>query len=166
LSKIDDDGTIRIKFTNDAHELKKPARDAINKQMEKTVDFSPKVQMGSLLFTAAPTKNDTIALYQGTYGGDAIRPSFSVDATFYQLSQQPNTSFEASPPADEKGIFEKEYFNVDLKTKDPIPRSGDLYKILVQTSITSLEGQTIRERKNLSIGFDINPVTVESGELI
>jgi len=166
LSKIDDDGTIRIKFTNDAHELKKPARDAINKQMEKTVDFSPKVQMGSLLFTAAPTKNDTIALYQGTYGGDAIRPSFSVDATFYQLSQQPNTSFEASPPADEKGIFEKEYFNVDLKTKDPIPRSGDLYKILVQTSITSLEGQSLRERKNLSIGFDINPVTVESGELI
>ena len=47
-----------------------------------------------------------------------------------------------------------------------MPRSGDNYKIIVQTSITSLEGQSIKERKNLDIGFDINPVTVESGELI
>ncbi len=170
LAKLDDDGTIRIKFTNDANELNKVDRNAINKQMERTVEFSPKIQMGNLLFSGTPTKNDAIALYRGTFGANEgiIRSSFSADTTFYQFSQQPKTSFEASPPADENGIFEKEFFNIDLKTKDPMPRTSttDLYKVVVQTSIISLEGQSIKERKNLNIGFDINPVTVEFGELI
>jgi hypothetical protein len=138
--------------------------------MERTVEFSPKIQMGNLLFSGTPTKNDAIALYRGTFGANEgiIRSSFSADTTFYQFSQQPKTSFEASPPADENGIFEKEFFNIDLKTKDPMPRTSttDLYKVVVQTSIISLEGQSIKERKNLNIGFDINPVTVEFGELI
>ena len=170
LAKLDDDGTIRIKFTNDANELSKADRKAINTQMERTVEFSPKIQMGNLLFSGTPTKNDAIALYRGTFGVNEgiIRSSFSADTTFYQFSQQPKTSFEASSPADENGIFEKEFFNIDLKTKDPMPRTSttDLYKVVVQTSIISLEGQSIKERKNLNIGFDINPVTVESGELI
>jgi len=170
LSKLDDDGTIRIKFTNDANELSKADRNAINTQMERTVEFSPKIQMGNLLFSGTPTKNDAIALYQGTFGANEgiTRSSFSADTTFYQFSQQPKTSFEASSPADENGIFEKEFFNIDLKTKDPMPRTSttNLYKVVVQTSIISLEGQSIKERKNLNIGFDINPVTVESGELI
>jgi hypothetical protein len=170
LAKLDDDGTIRIKFTNDANELNKADRNAINKQMERTVEFSPKIQMGNLLFSGTPTKNDAIALYRGTFGANEgiIRSSFSADTTFYQFSQQPKTSFEASLPADENGIFEKEFFNIDLKTKDPMPRTSttDLYKVVVQTSIISLEGQSIKERKNLNIGFDINPVTVEFGELI
>ena len=55
---------------------------------------------------------------------------------------------------------------MDLKTKNPLSRSGEKYKIIVQTSITNLEGQSIKERKSLDIGFDINPVTVEFGELI
>ena len=156
-------------FTNDANELKKADRDAINKQMEKTVDYSPKIQMGSLLFTNPPNKNDAIALYQGTFEKNEgqIRESFSADTTFHQFTQQPKTSIEGNPQADDKtGVFEKQFFNVDLKTKNPLARSGEKYKVVVQTSITNLEGQSIKERKNLAIGFSINPVTVEFGELV
>ena len=131
--------------------------------------FSPKIQTGSLLFTNSPTKNDAIVLYQGTFGAveGEIRSSFSADTTFHQFSQQPKTSMEGDSHADEKtGEFKKQFFNVDLKTKNPLSRSGEKYKIIVQTSITNLEGQSIKERKSLDIGFDINPVTVEFGELI
>ena len=170
LAKIDDDGTIRIIFTNDANELKKSDREAINKQMEKTVNFSPKIQTGGLVFTGDPTENDAIVLYQGTFGDIAgkIRPGFSADTSYFQFSQQPTTSLEASPPADDRGVFEKEFFNLDLKTKVPMlrPEGETTYKILVQTSIRNFEGQPIKERKNLNIGFGINPVTVEFGELI
>ena len=69
---------------------------------------------------------------------------------------------------DDRGVFEKEFFNLDLKTKVPMlrPEGETTYKILVQTSIRNFEGQPIKERKNLNIGFGINPVTVEFGELI
>tara|TARA_B100000809_G_scaffold247976_1_gene277596 strand:+ start:1511 stop:4888 length:3378 start_codon:yes stop_codon:yes gene_type:complete len=170
LAQISDEGTIRIKFTNDANELKKSDRDVINKQMEKSVDFSPKIRIPT--FTNSDTltsENDPIVLYHGTYGPSSTgigRSAFSADATFHQFARQPKTSFEASPPADEKGIFEREFYNVDLKTLKPMTRSGEFYKIIVQTSITNQEGQTLKDRKNLDIGFKINPVTVDFGELI
>ena len=55
---------------------------------------------------------------------------------------------------------------MDLKSKVPLTRSNEKYKILVQRGITNLEGQSLREKKMLNIGFDIHPVTVEFGELV
>jgi len=169
LGRIDDDGIIRIKFTNDAYKLDKSARNAINKQMEKTVDFSPKIQMGNFIFANAPTENDTVVLYQGTSSLSLVSKavSFSDDTSFHQFDQQPKTSIEGDAHADEEtGKFKQQFFNVDLKSKVPLTRSNEKYKILVQRGITNLEGQSLREKKMLNIGFDIHPVTVEFGELV
>jgi len=177
---IDDDGTIRIVFTNDAHELTKTDRDMINKQMEKNVQFSPKMQTGNISLTnddtdplplTFTTKNDSIVLFQGTYTSTsadlAVRSTFSQETEYHQFSQQPKTSSTGgSPLADDNGKFDRQYFNVDLTTKIPLPRSNTKYKILVRSSITNFEGQTLKEEGLLGIGFDINPVSVEFGELV
>ena len=176
---IDDDGTIRIVFTNDAHELTKADRDTINKQMEKTVQFFPKIQTGNISLTnndtdplpsTFSTKNDSIILFQGTYSTSAdlaVRSTFSQDTTFHQFAQQTKTSSTGgSSLADDNGKFFRQYFNIDLSPKIPLPRSNTKYKILVSSGITNHEGQTLKAPKSLEIGFDINPVTVEFGELI
>ena len=174
LGSIDAEGTIRVVFTNAANNLDKTEREMLNKQMEKSVDFSPKIQMGSISLTnsedaSAPTKNDSIVLFQGTY--DESKKSsqrFSHDSTFHQFLKQPKTNMVGRSTADEDGDFEKQYFNVDLKPKNPLKRSAvdQKYKLVIQTSIINQEGLSLKKRHALEIGFMIKPVTVVFGELI
>jgi hypothetical protein len=172
LGSIDEESTIRIVFTNETDGLSKTDRDLLNSQMERTIDFSPKVQMSSVVLTnsednSAHTKNDSIILFQGTYDQEeSTADKFSEDSVFHQFVTQPRTSMIGSSLPDEDGNYEKQYFNIDLKPKKPLKRSNDKYKIIVQTSIINPEGIALRERAILEIGFSINPVTVSSGELV
>jgi hypothetical protein len=174
--ELDPEGTIRIVFTNEADGLNKKDRDNVNNQAERSVDFSPRVQMNSIVLSnfdddSTHTKNDSIILFQGTFGevekeDGQTKTEFSADSTFHQFKSQPKTSIEGSSIVDEDGNFEKQYFNVDLKPKNPLKRSKENYKILVQTSIINREGISLKTSKHLTIGFSINPVIVESGRLI
>ena len=55
-----------------------------------------------------------------------------------------------------------------LKPKNPLKRCTDKnkYKILIQSSIVNQEGQSLKERYKLNIGFSINPVTVDFGGFV
>ena len=106
------------------------------------------------------TKNDSVILFQGTFD--------EPETAYHQFLQQTKTSLEGNSFADDNGKFERQYFNLDLKTKIPLAVNlpVNMYKILVRSSITNFEGQTLREPGLLEIGFSINHVTVEYGELI
>ena len=163
---IDSESTIRIIFTNEADLLTKKDRENIAAQADRSVDFSPTIQLNSVVLSnfdddSTHTKNDSIILFQGTFDEE-----FSADSTFHQFKPQPKTSRDGSSLADEDGDYEKQFFNVDLKPKNPLKRSKNNYKILVQTSIINREGQSLKDRHVLNIGFSINPVTVKSGRLI
>jgi hypothetical protein len=172
VGSIDQDSTIRIVFTNEADSLTKTDRKFLDAQMERTVDYSPKIQMSSVGLTnsednSVHTKNDAIILFQGTYDQEkSTGDKFSEDSVFHQFVSQPKTSIEGTALADEDGDYEKQFFNVDLKPKNPLKRSDEKYKIIIQTSIINLEGISLKDRHMLEIGFSINPVTVDSGELI
>ena len=73
---------------------------------------------------------------------------------------------DGSSLANDNGDFVKQFFNVDLRPKNPLKRSDENYKIVVQTGITNSEGVSLTKRYILEIGFSINPVTVISGELV
>jgi len=172
VGSIDQDSTIRIVFTNETDSLTKTDRKFLDAQMERTVDYSAKIQMGSVGLTnsednSVHTKNDAIILFQGTYDQEkSTGDKFSEDSVFHQFVSQTRTSTVGSRSANDNGKFEKQYFNIDLKPKNPLKRSDKKYKIIIQTSIINLEGISLKERHMLEIGFSINPVTVDSGELI
>ena len=171
LGKINSDGTIRVIFKNEADGLKKTDREMINKQMEKTVDFTPKIQMNSIALTnddniSVQTKNDSIVLFQGTFDASLTDP-FSADCSFHQFYSQPRTSLVGGAIADKKtGKYEPQYFNVDLKPRFGLKRSNLKYKVLVKKSVLSNEGISMKEDYVLETGFSINPVTLESGKLV
>ena len=164
LGAIDGEGPIRVAFTNDAIRLNADARAAVEEQMEKTIDFSPKVMRNSIIMSNSDEENyktftDTVVLFQGTYEGGLGVNKFSSDTVFHQLDQQ----FSAELVG---GEFERQYFYVDLKPKNPLPRSDTKYKMLIKRSIINAEGQTLKESFVLTTGFSINPATVLSGSLI
>ena len=174
LGSIDEEATIRIVFTNDANLLDNTERELVNGQVERSVDFSPRIQMNSVSLTnsednSISTKNDSIILFQGTYNEEeSVGNKFSQDASFHQFVTRPKTRIVGKGNADKDGKFEKQYFNVDLKPKNPLKRCTDKnkYKILIQSSIVNQEGQSLKERYKLNIGFSINPVTVDFGGFV
>jgi len=173
LGSISPTGTIRIVFTNEADQLDETERGLINQQVDRTIDFSPRIQMGSISLTnsedaSAHTRNDSIVLYQGTVDEDETETGkeFSQDSVYHQFVSQPKYRMEGKSTSDEDGNFVKQFFNVDLKPKTPLKRSSIPYKIIVKTSIVNSEGQTLKKQYALNLGFFIDPVTVQIGKLI
>ena len=164
-AQIEQDGTIRIVFTNDAHTLSDEEKSTVEEQAERTVNFSPRIQTQSVLLTNnenyVETINDSIVLFQGTYErSDATgRMEWGADNVYYQFDIQ----FETSESG---GNGDKQFFNIDLRPKNPLPRSTSKYKVLVRSTILNEESQSLRDEKLTSIGFDIQPVRVLSGSLV
>ena len=100
-------------------------------------------------------------MFQGTYErSDATgRMEWGADNVYYQFDIQ----FETSESG---GNGDKQFFNIDLRPKNPLPRSTSKYKVLVRSTILNEESQSLRDEKLTSIGFDIQPVRVLSGSLV
>ena len=164
LGSIDTSGTIRIVFTNEGHSLNDAEREAIEDQMERGVEFFPKIEKGSATFSSfsenvvADTSGDSIVLFQGEYDPDKKTDERFTDGVFFELETPPE--FSSSGGGTERG-----FFNIDIKTKDPLPRSEVRYKLLIKPSILSTEGLPAFSFL-FDVGFTINPIKVASGSLI
>ena len=163
LGSIDATGTIRIVFTNEGHSFTDAEREAIEDQMERGVEFFPKIEKGSATFSSfsenvvVDTSGDSITLFQGEYDPDATVDEQFTDGVFFELEP---AQFSSSGGGGERG-----FFNIDIKTKDPLPRSEVRYKLAIKPSIVSTEGLP-SFRFVFDVGFSINPVKVASGSLI
>ena len=164
LGSIDTSGTIRIVFTNEGHTFTDAERDAIEDQMERGVEFFPKIEKGSATFSTfsenavVNTSGDSIVLFQGDYDPTAKVGEQFTDGVFFELETPPE--FSSSGGGTERG-----FFNIDIKTKDPLPRSEVKYKLLIKPSILSTEGLPAFSFL-FNVGFTINPIKVASGSLI
>ena len=164
LGSIDTSGTIRIVFTNEGHSLNDAEREAIEDQMERGVEFFPKIEKGSATFSSfgenviVNTSGDSIVLFQGEYDPDKKTDEQFTDGVFFELENPP--TFSSSGGGTERG-----FFNIDIKTKDPLPRSEVRYKLLIKSSILSTEGLPAFSFL-FNLGFTINPIKVASGSLI
>jgi len=165
-AQIEQDGTIRIVFTNDAHTLSEEEIKIVEEQAERSVDFSPRIQTQSVLLTNnenyVETIDDSIVLFQGTYerNQDSGRMEWGADNVYYQFDIQ----FGTSASGGGEGV--QQFFNIDLRPKLPLARSTSKYKVLVRSTILNEESQSLRREKVTSIGFDVQPVRVLSGSLV
>lgn len=164
LGSIDNSGIIRIVFTNEGHTLTQAEKDAVEEQMERNVEFFPKIEKPSASFSAfgdndtVNTSGDPIVLFQGNYDPDANADEQFSDSVFFELEQQPKFSFSG-------GGQDRGFFNIDIKSKIPLPRSNTRYKLLIKQSIVNTEGLPAF-RFLFDVGFTINPIRVESGSLV
>lgn len=184
LGSIDNDGLIRVTFSNKSHELSLTDRNAVEEQMEKTVDFSAKVRISSITLsnsdaTDYSTKNDSIVLFQGTlYAFDPDQPqsqiggpttpttlTWGTDNSYHQFDTQFKSELEGGEQISDSK-FAPSFFHVYLKPKKSLSRSNDKYKMYIKRSIINAEGQTLSDDFQLKIGFSIKPATVLKGSLI